>query len=174
MALDVEALYASQASNLRGFVVNRLGTSDDDRIDDLLATVWARAWEKRHQYRDQGYDPKSWIFRIAHNAIVDDIRRAGIRRRLTRVPLTDVDAYTATVDAGSHDHIELISARSDVTSLLALDSLTDLQRRIIECRFLLGLSEKETCVATGHSYTGVKKLQYRALENIRKHLGIAA
>ena len=55
----------------------------------------------------------------------------------------------------------------------ALARLTPEQRRAVELRFLEGLSVAETSVAMARSEEAVKKLQARALANLRRHLAPA-
>jgi RNA polymerase sigma-70 factor (ECF subfamily) len=56
----------------------------------------------------------------------------------------------------------------------ALARLTDEQRQAVELRFLQGMSVAETAAAMGRSEEAVKKLQARALVNLRRHLTPAA
>ena len=52
----------------------------------------------------------------------------------------------------------------------ALARLTPEQRQAIELRFMEGMSVAETAAAMGRSDEAVKKLQARALANLRRHL----
>ena len=56
----------------------------------------------------------------------------------------------------------------------AMARLTPEQRQAIELRFMEGMSVAETATAMGRSDEAVKKLQARALANMRRHLTPAA
>jgi RNA polymerase sigma-70 factor (ECF subfamily) len=56
----------------------------------------------------------------------------------------------------------------------ALTRLTPEQRQAIELRFVQGMSVAEAAAAMGRSEEAVKKLQSRALANLRRHLAPAA
>jgi len=68
----------------------RVLTGDAVRADDLVQDTLARAWEKRHLWRE-GSDLRAWLFTIMHNVHVNQIAMA--RREASNVSLDD--------DAGS-------------------------------------------------------------------------
>jgi len=53
-----------------------------------------------------------------------------------------------------------------------VDRLPDLQRRVIEMRFVEDKSVRDVAAALDRSEGAVKQLQLRALENLRKGMGV--
>ena len=118
--------------------------------------------ESIHTFKWQGHPFTSWLYRIAHNRIVDNFRRKGRRRT---VPLDDAE-HRIGVDASDLERAaEINMTMTDVIS--AMDSLTDLQREVISLRFGSGLSVAETAQAVGRKNNAVKALQHAGLKKLR-------
>jgi RNA polymerase sigma-70 factor (ECF subfamily) len=124
--------------------------------------VFLKMLESIHTFKWQGHPFTSWLYRIAHNQIVDNFRRKG--RRQT-VPLDDAE-HRIGVDASDLERAaEINMSMTDVMS--AMDSLTDLQREVISLRFGSGLSVAETAQAVGRKDNAVKALQHAGLKKLR-------
>ena len=114
---------------------------------------------------------RSWLFAIAHNAIVD-VRR---RDRPTRSLDADPDPARSTAPATSSGELanpgigpeELAVHRDELGRLIAvLGRLPDSQRQIIELR-LAGLTTAEVADALGLTRPAVKAAQTRAYSRLR-------
>ena len=142
-----------------------------DRIDaeDITTDVFLRMLESIGSFKFQGYPFSSWLFRIAHNLIVDHFRRKA--RRQT-APLEDAMAV-AGGSPGDLDHkIDVDLSVAEVYE--AMDDLTDLQREVMSLRFAAGLSVKETAEAVGRKENAVKALQHAAVKKLRAALDVSA
>ncbi len=130
--------------------------------EDLSGEVFLKMLESIHTFKFRGFPFTSWLYRIAHNVVVDYFRRRG--RRPT-VPLDN--AITAASDA--HTDLEKLAEVSiairEVVS--AMDNLTDLQREVITLRFAAGLSIAETAKAVGRKENAVKSLQHAGIRKLR-------
>ncbi|HEX2040980.1 MAG TPA: RNA polymerase sigma factor [Acidimicrobiales bacterium] len=107
---------------------------------------------------------RSWVFAIAHNYVVDQ------RRWLRRRPVEDVVADTPVRPTGRDAGEEALArvAAADVRALLG--TLSPDQRDVLLLRFLADLSIEQTAAATGRTVTGVKALQRRGLDALRRRL----
>ena len=156
-------LYEIYYDSIYRYVSFRTGSQAD--AEDITAEVFVRMIESIHRFKWKGHPFSSWLFRIAHNQVVDYYRKKG--RRQT-VPLDD--AYplpdTAAFDADARMDLEL--TMGDVRK--AMENLTDLQREAITLRFAAGLSIAETAQAMGRKNNAVKALQHAGLRNLRKTL----
>jgi RNA polymerase sigma-70 factor (ECF subfamily) len=142
-----------------------------DRIDaeDITTDVFLRMLESIGSFKFQGYPFSSWLFRIAHNLIVDHFRR---RARRQTAPLDDAMAV-AGGSSGDMDHkIDIDLSVAEVYE--AMDDLTDLQREVMSLRFAAGLSVKETAEAVGRKENAVKALQHAAVKKLRAALNVSA
>ena len=141
-----------------------------DRIDaeDITTDVFLRMLESIGSFKFQGYPFSSWLFRIAHNLIVDHFRRKA--RRQT-APLQEAMAV-AGGSSGEMDHkIDIDLSVAKVYE--AMDDLTDLQREVMSLRFAAGLSVKETAEAVGRKENAVKALQHAAVKKLRATLNVS-
>ena len=146
------------------YVAARVGRPSD--AEDLTQLVFVKALEALPRYEARGIPFGGWLFRLARNAIIDQIRT-----RRDHLPL--VTALTReTDDAGPEATAAL---RDDLDQVAqALTELTDDQREVIELRFFAGLSVLETAVAMGRQEGTVRGLQFRAIAALRRSLGIDA
>src|ERR1051326_6757553 len=68
-----EELYARYSPRVFGYLFQRLN-GDAEEAEDLTADVFARVYEKIGAFQPQGAPLSAWVFRIAHNRLVDTIR----------------------------------------------------------------------------------------------------
>lgn len=137
-------------------------TGNPGEAEDLTAEVFVKMLESIHTFKWKGYPFSSWLFRIAHNLMVDYFRARDRRRH---VPLDDVaDGIEGSpVDVDSRLDLQLTMA--EVRD--AMEGLTDLQSEVISLRFAAGLSVAETARAVGKNDNAVKALQHAGLKRLR-------
>lgn len=87
---ELEALWHSQRPSLTRHIARRVDIFD---VEDILQTVFLRAWAAI--LRGNGYTdhPRAWIFRIAANTVID-----YWRKRERAVPTISLDGVTPDVD----------------------------------------------------------------------------
>ena len=154
-----EELYARYSPRVFGYLFQRLN-GDAEEAEDLTADVFARVYEKIDAFQPQGAPLSAWVFRIAHNRLIDTIRR---RPRQMQVTLDDAPELAAAPVFGGIDQqvaLEQIKA--------GLSRLTPEQRQVIMLRFLEGKSLAETAAVVGRNEDAVKKLQARGLASLRR------
>jgi RNA polymerase sigma factor (sigma-70 family) len=76
-AFDV--LFARHHIAIRRYLHARLG--DPALAEDLAAETFARAFASRGRFRDQGHGVRAWLFSIATNLLLDELRARGRRSR---------------------------------------------------------------------------------------------
>ncbi|MFN8523611.1 MAG: sigma-70 family RNA polymerase sigma factor [Chloroflexota bacterium] len=158
------ALYEEYSSTIYRFLRRRFD-GPDDAVEDLTADVFVKAFEKLDRYHDRGVPFTAWLYRIAHNHLVDYLR---LRQRAATYSLddaTDVPEKSSGLAFGQVLDRETLEP--------ALAALTNEQRQAVQYRFLDGLSVAETAVLMQRSDEAVKKLQARALVNLRRLLAPA-
>ncbi len=161
-AFDV--IYDRFADPLFRYVYARCG--DSSMAEDLIGDLWVRVVERLEGFRlpPAGADAAfaAWLYRIAHNLVIDAFRRKDARH----VPLhPDVSAREPTPD----EHA--ISGDESRTLREAIEQLTPDQREVVLLRFIEERSNAEVAALTGRSEGAVKVMQHRALGALARLLG---
>jgi RNA polymerase sigma-70 factor, ECF subfamily len=155
-------IFDAYVGPIHRFIASRVNRPSD--AEDLTQLVFVKALEALPRYEARGIPFGGWLFRLARNAIIDQVRTR-------RDHLSLVAAVTReTEDAGPE---AMAALRDDLERVArALIELTDDQREVIELRFFAGLSVHETADAMGRQDGTVRGLQFRALGALRRSLGI--
>ena len=134
----------------------------DEVVEDLTEDVFVKLYEKLDRYIERGLPFTAWLYRIAHNQLVDYLRT---------LPRQSAQSLDVVADVPERETTSEYSSVLDRQTLEpALARLTPEQRQAVELRFLQGMSVAETAAAMGRSEEAVKKLQARALVNLRRTL----
>ncbi len=135
---------------------------DPVEAEDVTGEVFLKMLESIHSFKWQGFPFSSWIFRIAHNLVVDHFRRKGKR------PTVYLDEVSQSVGAYSWDLDGFIDRKLTLGEVYgAMSGLTDLQREVITLRFAGELSLAETAEVVGRKANAVKALQHAGLKKLR-------
>lgn len=130
--------------------------------EDLTETVFLRAWEKRHSYRKQkGNSFNSWIFRIAHNAVVD-FYRANSKVEIVELS-EDIPEIKRTVDPVAN----LDSKFEQQNLIRALRELPAIQQQVVVLKFVNGFENNEIAEILEKSVGAVRVIQFRALNRLK-------
>jgi RNA polymerase sigma-70 factor, ECF subfamily len=155
-------IFDAYAGPVHRFIASRVRSPSD--AEDLTQLVFVKALEALPRYEARGIPFGGWLFRLARNAIIDQVRTR-------RDHLSLVSAATrATDEAGPEESAALQDDFERVARALA--ELTDDQREVIELRFFAGLSVYETAVSMGRPEGAVRGLQFRAIASLRRALGV--
>ncbi len=156
-------LYDRFVAKIYRYIFFRIGSRND--AEDLTAQVFLRAWQAIGRYEWTGRPFAAWIFRIAHNAIVDHFRM----RRET-VPLDE-----RLPNQETFGDLDQVTNRLWTAQVLqrALARLTDDQQQVIVLRFVEGLDTHETAQIMDRQEGAVRTLQHRALVKLRDSLRAA-
>jgi RNA polymerase sigma-70 factor (ECF subfamily) len=158
------AIFDAYAGPIHRFIASRVNRPSD--AEDLTQLVFVKALEALPRYEARGIPFGGWLFRLARNAIIDQIRTRRDQLSL------DVAVTREDEDAGPEARAAL---RDDLDRVaLALRDLTDDQREVIELRFFAGLSVLEAAEAMGRQEGTIRGLQFRAIGALRRSLGIEA
>lgn len=155
-------MYARQVYSYLFFRLNRRA----HEAEDLTADIFLKVYERIGSYQAQGVPFTAWLFRLAHNHLIDFIRS---RSRQTFVGLE------AAVSIPEQSTPRELERRLTVDQLRqAIVRLTGDQQHVVLLRFVQGLSVAETARATGKTEEAVKKLQARGLMALKRALDAQA
>jgi RNA polymerase sigma factor (sigma-70 family) len=142
-------VYAYVASLLR----------DRSAAEDVTAQAFERAYRKRSSYRSRRGSREAWLFGIARNAALDELRR---RKRRANLETEPEDTSAPSLE----DHAELALRREVVRA--AMTTLDGKERDLIALKFSGGLSNAEIARVLGMSETNAGTRLHRALTKLRK------
>ena len=155
-----EQLFSRYRGRIRGYASGIL--NDSDRAEDITQEVFISALRRlRDTERPIAFKP--WVYQIAKNACIDDLRRT---RRNLEVPLPEQrewpegDDDLPTLDPGPELAIESKQQLEDLRS--AFLGVSDLHHRILVLRELEGLSYREIGERLGMSRPVVESTLFRA------------
>lgn len=133
-----------------------------NEAEDLAETVFLRAWEKRHSYHKQkGNSFNAWIFRIAHNAVVDFYR---VNAKTELVELSD-DLPEMRRFADPSANLENKFEQKKL--IRALRELPELQQQVVVLKFVNGFENDEIAEILEKSVGAVRVIQFRALNRLK-------
>lgn len=151
------ALYERTFPRVYAYVASLL--RDRSAAEDVTAQAFERAYRKRRSYRARRGSLEAWLFGIARNAALDELRRRGRSVTLESDP---VDSAAPTAE----DHVELALRREVVRE--AMTALDGHERDLLSLKFSAGLSNAEIARVLGVSETNAGTRLHRALTKLRK------
>lgn len=152
-------IYESYFDKIYRYIVLKIGERTE--AEDLTQQVFVKVVQQIDTFNWRGTPFSAWIFRIAHNQMVDYLRKRNKRQSL---PLDE------TV-AGQDDPPRAVEAKIDLERVLdAAKKLTSAQQEVISLRFSADLSTREVAKIMNKSEGAIKALQHSAIIALRKIL----
>jgi RNA polymerase sigma-70 factor (ECF subfamily) len=152
-----EALYQRTFPRVYAYVASML--RDRSAAEEITAQAFERAYRKRSTYRPGRGSPEGWVFGIARNAALDELRRLKRRATLEGEP-EDVHGTLP------EDHAEAVVRRETVRAALA--ELDPRDRDLVALKFHGGLSNAEIGGVLGMSESNVGTKLHRTMEKLRR------
>jgi RNA polymerase sigma-70 factor (ECF subfamily) len=156
------ALYERYVEKIYRYVYYKVG--DQREAEDLTSQTFLKAWDAIADYEWRNYPFGAWLFRIAHNLVVD-------YHRARRESLQLDDATPQLELQASRDEIRpervLAQFLAEGRVRQAIDRLTDEQQQVLALRFYEGLSTGEVAELMGKRRGAIRGLQFRALSALR-------
>ena len=152
-------LYDRYFPAVYGYCLSQL--RDPEAAEDAASQTFLQALAALPGYHETGRF-RSWLFVIAHNAVLD-----LISGRRTGVPL---DAAMNVLDPAESPEDRAIAALDRVWLDGAIGRLPDDDRQVLELR-RAGLTGREIAHVLGIGHEAAKKRQLRAIGRIRAELG---
>ncbi|MSQ42524.1 MAG: sigma-70 family RNA polymerase sigma factor [Dehalococcoidia bacterium] len=154
------ALYGRFQPEIVRYLTHRVG--DVDTAEDLAQQVFLKAWQAIPRYQSRGVPFKAWLYRMAHNQMVDHFR--------TRRATTDLEGIDLPGDARveAEDSVLAWELRGALERLLG--RLSEDHRQMLVLRFLMEKSTVEIGEIMGRKEVTVRGLQMRALQALRREI----
>lgn len=152
----LERLYSSCRDDVYAYLASMLG--DRGVAEEVTALAFERAFRKRGLFNARRGSERAWLFGIARNAALDELRR---RRRTTglsgELPAQEPDGEEA---------FEGVLRRATVRAALA--TLTPRERELIALKFHAGLSNPDIARVLKVSESNAGTLLHRTITKLRK------
>ena len=152
-----EALYRRAFPRVYGDVATLL--RDRAAAEDVTAQAFERAYRKRLSFRASRGTQEAWLFGIARNAALDELRRRK-RRAVLETDPEDVHEPDADEQVAAAIRREVVRA--------ALGRLAPGERELVALKFAGGLSNEEIGRVLGISASNAGTRLHRTLEKLRR------
>ena len=156
-AESFEALYERTFPRVYAYVASLL--RDRAAAEDVTSQAFERAYRRRRRYRAARGSPEAWLFGIARNAALDELRRRK-RRAPLEADIEDVQAEALD------DRAEYALRRETVRAALA--TLPGADRDLLALKFSGGLSNAELARVLRTSESNAGTRLHRAITKLRK------
>ncbi|MCW3040178.1 MAG: sigma-70 family polymerase sigma factor [Solirubrobacterales bacterium] len=153
-----DALYRSCVDDVHAYAWSML--RDRAAAEDVTALAFERAYRKRHSFDPARGTSRTWLFAIARNAALDELRR---RKRTASLLVDPEDPAAAAAVGESGEHAE---RRASVRAALA--GLDPHDRELVALKFHGGLSNAEIAALLGVSETNAGTKVHRAVTKLRE------
>jgi RNA polymerase sigma-70 factor (ECF subfamily) len=153
-----DALYRVSRDDVFAYVAGML--RDRGAAEDITAQSFERAYRRRKSFNPKRGTHRAWLFGIARNAALDELRRRSRHAALVAEP-EDAGAAGAAEEAA-----EAALRRSAVRSAIA--GLQARDRELIALKYFAGLANPEIATVVGISESNVGTRLHRVIEKLRE------
>ncbi len=157
-------LYEKYIDQIYNYIYFR--TSNGKDAEDICSRVFLRALRHIERYEDRGYPFSAWLYRIAHNLVVNWYRDSD---RTDEVPLAE-QYPPPTVDGTVEERIEMQDEEDRLMAII--NSLPDDRKELLILKHVEGLTNFEIGEIMDRTEGAVKALYHRTLESLRDDYGL--
>jgi len=155
--LDFEALYRAARDDVYAYVATLL--RDRAAAEDVTAAAFERAYRKQRTYKAGRGSERAWLFGIARNAALDELRR---RKRAAALAAEPADLEAALPEDGAEHALRRAAVRA------ALATLEPRERELIALKFHAGLANAEIAAVLGVGVSNAGTQLHRAMTKLRE------
>jgi RNA polymerase sigma-70 factor (ECF subfamily) len=157
-AAAIAELYDRYSLRIYNYVYRRVGSRS--LAEDLTSTVFVRVLEAVRTSKAWRSSFSGWLYRIAHNAVVDHFRSGDRDKDL---PLEDI-----TLPSNEHPVEEVERSMTRDRLRTAINGLTEAQGLVITLKFMQGMTNAEVAALMGRNEGAIKSLQFRGLAALKR------
>ena len=148
-------LYTHHATKIYRYVYYNVHSRE--RAEDITQEVFLKAWKAIGSCKGKEKTFSSWLYRIAHNLIIDKLRKS--QKQLSH------EAELPEDIRDNSDRMEINLEQRDL--LKVIDVLPPNQKQVILMKFIEDMDNREIAETMGKSTGAIRILQMRALETLR-------
>lgn len=139
-------------------------TSNHADAEDLTSRTFYRALRSIGQYRDTGGSFQAWLFRIAHNLVVNWYRDTSRR------PEVKLDDPEIIGDEKSDPHRDIEKQEAHDALREIVETLPEERKTLIVLKFVEQMTNAEIGKVLGRTEGAIKALYFRTLDSLRTML----
>jgi RNA polymerase sigma-70 factor (ECF subfamily) len=151
-------LYERHMMSIYRHVYYRIGEVRE--AEDLTETIFLKVWQALPGFKLGKASFKTWIFRVARNALVDYFR--------TYKEEFELPENAALRSSSPQPEEEVIEMERSEQIAKAIQRLNPQYQEILTLRFINEMSHEEAAQVMGKSAGAVRVLQYRALKELQQ------
>ena len=155
-------LYERYVKRIYNYIYYR--TSNQHDAEDLTSRVFQRAMNHIPKYEDRGVPFSAWLYRIAHNLVVNYHRD---RKRRQIVPIDD---FVITALKGEAPENVTQKREQENELLEAIRNLPEERQQLLMLKFIERMSNAEIGETMGRSEGAIKSLYHRTLIALRDEM----
>lgn len=156
----VAQLYETHFERVARYIAVRIGNVAE--AEDLASEVFLRALRSADRFQEKGAPMEAWVFTIAHNVMVDHLRRR--HRSPVMAPLEEGASASS-----SDDPTEGVEQAEDIQKLgRAMQHLTEEQRQVVSLRFGAEMTSEQIGRVMKKKPGAVREQQSAAVRRLRK------
>jgi len=152
-------LYDRYEAKIFNYIYRRTG--DEALAEDFTAQVFLKMLESIRDQKAWHSSFSGWLYRIAHNLVIDHYRRRG------RQGSVNIEEAAPTASEEQDPEVTVEQALDAERLRAAIRRLTDEQAEVVSLRFLEGYSISEVATMMNRTEGAIKALQYRAVATLR-------
>jgi RNA polymerase sigma-70 factor (ECF subfamily) len=157
-------LYEEYYGRIARYAYVHIGDRND--AEDIAGETFLKALKTLDSYQERGVPIQAWLFKIAHNLVVDYLRKK------TKIKIQSMDI---TPLADDEDPTMLVEKNIQLEKVKkAMKNLTDDQREVVGLRFLGGMTSREVAQVMNKNDGAVREMQRAAIERLRNILATEA
>ena len=154
--LTFDQLYRSSRDDVYAYAAGLL--RDPSAAEEVTAAAFERAYRKRARFDPRRGSARAWLFGIARNAALDELRRRGRQAEMVGEP-SDAHARASSDTERSELRLALASA---------LQELDAAGRELVGLKFFAGLSNAEIAAVLGISESNAGTKLHRTVNKLRE------
>jgi len=155
-------LYQRYVEKIYRYIYFKVGGRDE--TEDLTSQTFLKAWDAIGDYEWRNHPFGAWLFRIAHNLVVD-------YHRAKKETVGLDDATPQLEGRTSKDALRPEQVLGEMITMervrRAIGRLTEEQQQVLILRFFDELSTGEVATIMGKNSGAIRGLQFRALSALR-------
>jgi RNA polymerase sigma-70 factor (ECF subfamily) len=153
------SLYDTYRDDIHRYIYFRV--ADPELAEDITSLVFLSVWEHLDTFRIGKSPFSAWLYRIAHNAVIDHYR--------TRKTVVSLDEVAPLKLSHADEVDEKIDLQIRTQGLIeGLKELTGTQQEVLILRFILGFTTPEIAQSLNKQEGAVRALQMRGLKRLAR------
>ena len=160
----IDHLFRNEYAKLTSYLTAKFGASNIDLVEDATQDALLKAM-RLWSFKDIPEDPGKWLYRVAHNYMIDVLRKKSrmvmYNREIMDDDVKDDFSYNEGIE---DDQLKMIFACCHPT-------MKESDQILLSLKLLCGFSNKEISKALLKEEEAIKKAIHRAKTKFKTHVG---